>query len=116
MKLLDEAVLKELEGVTRYYRASLLDSRIWGSQSEDWAKDEYLIPLAIRAVKQLDLRGEVLREIGRWEGNLTAYLSYAEEDEPYYGVSMEEIILIFERMIEVHHERKEGADDGQRGT
>ena len=114
MKLLDEAVLKELEGIARYYRETLLDNRVWGSKSEDWAKDEYLIPLAIRAVKQLDLRGEVLREIGRWEGNLAAHQRADIVD--YFGVSMEEIIAIFERMIEVHHERKEEADDGQRGT
>lgn len=108
MKLLDAETARLLDSVAKHYRASKDDDGdLWYTCPDEWRTDEFLVPLAVRAVKQLELRGETLRTIGRWDANLAASLV---SDEYYYGVSMEDIIEVFERMIEVHYERLESAD------
>jgi hypothetical protein len=108
VNLLDAETVRTLDGIAKHYRAMGKDGDVWHNCPDEWCRsDEFVVPLAVRAVRQLGLRGEILREVGRWDAKLTRSLT---SDDYYDGLTLEEVFTLFERLIEVHYERLEAAN------
>lgn len=112
MNLMDKPTLTEVEAVARYYKGALDNTIAWGSENPDWALDPYLFPLAERAARQLGIgRGPILMELGRWDGVVREQLAYP--GGLAYQLTLEEVLRMYCKLIEIHYERLEAEEDAR---